>query len=282
MRQDDLNSDRRPAGAPIVRLDFAVDRLARQSAEVLRSSSAIGSEIGGLLLGTVSLRAPVRVTVRDYELIACNYVRGPFYKLDKSDLDRLDQAIARHDRDGRALEVVGYFRSHTRQGTSPDADDLAVCSSRFHKPHQIAMLVRPGTTDASEAGVFVWQDGELRSYVPPRESHIQAEPQTTATGLDTAAWPPQETPRRAAVVPIVSRRPPQAPFSEPSPLPASAPAPIPELPALPAAPAAPPVKASPSSGEARVGRCVVKVRLAPDPRRSGHAPANPEAPRRGL
>ncbi|HTP31349.1 MAG TPA: hypothetical protein VMJ75_04195 [Candidatus Acidoferrales bacterium] len=281
----DLNGPANPAVS--VRLELPVTQLARKAREVLRSSTAIGSEIGGLLLGTAAAGDPVPVTISDYELVACDHKLGPLYKLGGADLERLDEAIARLKTDSRGLEVVGFFRSHTRPGMSPDANDLAVCSSRFSKPHQIALLVRPNATEAGGVGVFVWQGGALCEYMAPSESPSQvgtAKPDppansTVATPEPDPA-PVREAPKRATVVPIESRRPSTPAASESDPLPAVAEEAGQAPAASPAAAPATSVKSAASAGRARVGRCNVSVRLGPDPRRAGSAAASREPSRR--
>jgi hypothetical protein len=151
------------AGKPVsVHLNPAVSRLGREGTEAIRSLSMIGSEIGGLLLGTVVAGDPTLVVVEDYELIPCDYNRGPLYRLDKTGLERFDQAIFRHSSSGSGQEVVGFFRSHTRHGLALDADDIALCETRFGKPHQIALLIRPSLSQASRAGIFIWEQGVMR------------------------------------------------------------------------------------------------------------------------
>ena len=294
----DLNGPANPAVA--VKLELPVSQLARKAREALRSSTSIGSEIGGLLLGTAAAGDPVRLTVSDYELVACDHKLGPLYKLGGADLDRLDEAIGRLSTDSRGLEVVGFFRSHTRPGMSPDANDLAVCSSRFEKPHQIALLVRPNATETSGMAVFVWQGGALREYVAPGESPSQAgaakpDPpanSTVATAVPISApgpssaaepdpTPVREAPKRAMVVPIESRRPSTPAASESDPLPAVAEEAVQAPAASPAAAPATSVKSAASAGRARVGHCNVSMRLGPDPRRAGSAAAAREPSRRG-
>ena len=313
MKQEDSNPEVQPAvqqpvsAAPgdsheaaepsvSVQLDLPVTQLARKGLDALRSSSSIGSEIGGLLLGIAVAGNPFRVTVSDYELVACNYELGPLYKLGKADLERLDQTVERLSTDSRGLEVVGFFRSHTRPVLSPDADDLAIFASRFNKPNQIALMVRPSATEASGGGVFVWQGGALRKYVPPVESHPEAEPEKPAPPPNSTAPEPmpvpppvRESPKRATVVPIMARRLASPPVSE------SAPHPVltgeatlltgeatQNLAKAPASAPSPSTKSSPSSGQARVGRCSIDIRFGPDPRRASLATAGQERSRRGL
>src|ERR1035437_3030950 len=65
-----------------VRIPFSlIDRLEREAVESFRSLTSRGSEIGGSLVGDVSQGSPLVVSIADYDLIACDYSRGPLYRL---------------------------------------------------------------------------------------------------------------------------------------------------------------------------------------------------------
>ena len=120
-----------------VRIPFPViDRLENEAVENFRSLTSRGSEIGGLLFGSISAGQPSEVTIEDYELISCDYSRGPLYRLADADMGRFDRSIQQHGSAG-SLAVVGFFRSHTRKNLSLDADDIAFFEQRFRDPHQI-------------------------------------------------------------------------------------------------------------------------------------------------
>ena len=165
-----------------VRLPLAVvDRLESQTVETFRSLTARGSEIGGLLLGSMVPGNPALVTVTDFELIPCDYSRGPQYRLADADIARLEQAIQKHA-SGSGPVVVGYFRSHTRKGLSIDAEDVAFFEPRFVEPQQIVLLVRPFATKVSMAGIFIRENGRISgetSYqeFPFRSSELLTRPQ---------------------------------------------------------------------------------------------------------
>src|SRR3954468_21552399 len=77
-----------------VRIPFSlIDRLEREAVESFRSLTSKGSEIGGLLVGSVTPGAPLVVSVADYELIACDYSRGPLYRLSDADMSRFERAM---------------------------------------------------------------------------------------------------------------------------------------------------------------------------------------------
>jgi len=191
-----------------------IDRLDHEAAENYRSLSSRGSEIGGVLFGSVALGFPTLVTIAAYTPVVCDYGFGPLYRLSESDLQRLDRAIADA---GPGLKPVGFFRSHTRKGLCLDPSDRKLLDSRFSQPHCVALLVRPcAAAKTSTAGIFIWENGEMQSTAshlefPFRASELKGSSQSQAAG-------------RARIVPIASRRelsplPQENPFLEPAGLP---------------------------------------------------------------
>src|SRR3954467_1564743 len=76
-----------------IRLPFVViDRLEREVVENFRSLTSRGSEVGGILLGSVQPGNPACVYVEEYEAIACDYSRGPLYRLSDADMGRFERA----------------------------------------------------------------------------------------------------------------------------------------------------------------------------------------------
>jgi hypothetical protein len=57
--------------------------------------------------------------------------------------------------------VVGYYRSHSRDGFALDAADRALFERCFPKGSRLALLVRPLTGDVGTAMFFLGQDGTL-------------------------------------------------------------------------------------------------------------------------
>src|SRR4051794_21450692 len=101
-----------------------IDRLEREAVESFRSVTSKGSEIGGLLIGDVTPGSPLVVSIAEYELIDCEYARGPLYRLSDADLARFQRLI--EQRKGGGAGIAGFFRTHTRKGISLDPDDIAV------------------------------------------------------------------------------------------------------------------------------------------------------------
>lgn len=196
-----------------------IDRLESEAVENFRSLSSRGSEIGGLLLGSVLPGGPAIVTATDFELVACDYSRGPLYRFGDADLGRVEQAIEKHN-SGNGPRVIGFFRSHTRKGLTVDADDLAFFEPRFPEPHQIVLLIRPFATKVSSAAIFIRENGKIATEAshrefPFRSSELTAlRPGERADGISSPApvaptaapATPAKPQARAQIVPIASRR----------------------------------------------------------------------------
>ena len=240
-----------------------IDRLESLVVENFRSLTSRGSEIGGLLVGRSGQGSPLVVLVENFEIVPCDYSRGPLYRLSEADMGRFERVMEQYS-GGAGPRVVGYFRSHTRKGLALDPDDLAFLEARFREPQHIALLVRPFASKPSTGAIFIRENGTIRaegSYLefPFRSSQLTASPNPPKieTGI-AAAEPPasaaapapaaQKPPVRGQIVPIASRReiavPPPEPVPEPVPAPvvepvppapvqASTPAPAPKPPAEP-------------------------------------------------
>ena len=280
-----------------VRFPFPlIDRLEHEAVESFRSLHSRGSEIGGLLLGHVPPKDPTVVSIEDYELVECDYSRGPLYRLSDADLGRLERAIEQRravPSGPGGLVVAGFFRSHTRKGLALDADDLALFKQRFADPRQVALLIRPFATKASTAGIFIWEDGAVRGEASHLEFPFRSSELTPSKPVEEASQPlpgaappaPPEAaapkpPARGQIVPIASRReiavpvpPPMVEKAEPEIAPAKnpepaaaaqAPAPAQENNASGAAPGAPvpDVEALPAAGPFAAHRSVKVARLA--------------------
>jgi protein TonB len=235
-----------------------VERLEHEVVENFRSLNSRGSEIGGVLLGAVSGSGPAKVSIDAYELIACDYSRGPLYRFSEADVERFRRAVEPR-RTPNGLRVVGFFRSHTRKGLSLDAEDLAFFSEHFREPNQIALLIRPYASKASTAGIFIWENGAVRGDASYREFPFRRADLEHGAGSElagsseempappAAALPePPKSPARAQIVPIASRREiaipplpePAAVETKAPPAPPSTKTPLPEKPAPAPKPAA--------------------------------------------
>src|SRR5215472_3426473 len=147
------------------------DRLDREIVESFRSLEARGAEIGGLLLGAVQGSSPFEVFIHSYEVIPSEYKRGPLYKLSPRDLERFEAVL--QQRAGAALQIVGFFRSHTRKGLSLDAEDIEIFNKFFPMQYQVALLAKPFATKPTAQAILIQEGWSLRSESSYKEFPFQ-------------------------------------------------------------------------------------------------------------
>src|ERR1022692_4876751 len=144
-----------------------VDRL---QAEVLGGAACGpdgGTEVGGILLGRVEEDRGKAITViDDFVPVPCSYRGGPLYTLSDEDTVNLEAALSRTALAGcespEAPSVLGYYRSHIRDGLSLAPGDLAVIDSYCEAPASVFLLVKAvASTKACTAGFFFWEDGRI-------------------------------------------------------------------------------------------------------------------------
>lgn len=137
----------------------------RLQAEILRG----GAEVGGILLGRVEDDQGKSITfIDDFAPVPCSYHAGPLYTLSGEDAANLEAALLRTALAGcespDAPSVIGYYRSHMREGLSLSASDLAVIESYFQAPTSVFLLVKAAAgTKGCVAGFFFWEDGSIQS-----------------------------------------------------------------------------------------------------------------------
>lgn len=217
-----------PGAAIAVHLDFAViDDLLP---EIMRAFAAVpkrGAEVGGLLLGMVEPSAgsgrPTLVRVTSFELVPCDYLRGPSYLLTNEDGAAFEQARERWQAErSRNSPVVGYFRSHTRPGLSLAPEDLDLLNGHFPNSFNIALLIRPFADQPAQAGFFFREQGAFQEETPLvfPFSHVQPA-YTEPEAAPLPSLPPQRkryqgSPRR--LIPMPDEEPVQSPVAEVKPL----------------------------------------------------------------
>lgn len=155
-------------GRPVsIRLDF--DVIDQILSEVMQGFGAVpkrGAEVGGLLLGTIADDAEPVVHIHGFEPVVCEHSRGPSYLLSETDRGRLAAALERADQQssaGREIRVIGFYRSHTRDGLGLGEEDLALFEQHFPGPGQIFLLVKPFATRTSVGAFFFREQDRIRS-----------------------------------------------------------------------------------------------------------------------
>jgi len=144
-----------------------------------------GVEIGGVLLGKYGDR---QVEVIDHEPIECEYVFGPSFSLSPRDEERLKDVLAEVRNKSDGLEPVGWYHSHTRSEIFLTEADLAIHDRYFPQMWQVALVVRPSTTEPTRAGFFFREiGGSIHASASYHE--FQLEPLRGGSTLPKAADP---------------------------------------------------------------------------------------------
>ena len=153
-----------PPQKPIaIQLQFdVVDRLIL---EVMKGFGAVprrGAEVGGFLLGTRGqMGDQLVVQVLDFAPVACEHAQGPSFLLSANDLAIWRETIQRLQ--AGPTQIVGYYRSHTRDGLQLAAEDLSLLDEYFPERDLVSLIVKPYATRASVAGFFFFEGESIHS-----------------------------------------------------------------------------------------------------------------------
>lgn len=148
-------------GKPVA-VHISLTMIDRLSVELMRGYGANpkrSPELGGVLIGSVQEGTPTIVRVEDFELVPCQYRRGPSYTFTEEDCGPFELAGTRPD-------GVGYFRTHTREGLSLGPEDVDLLDHFFGGPNKVALLVKPFATKVSQAGIFIRENGVFPDTTP--------------------------------------------------------------------------------------------------------------------
>lgn len=151
------------SGQPVV-IQLNIDLVDRLGADILRGFGAVpkrGAEVGGILIGTIQPGAISTVRIDDFEAVPCSYARGPSYLLTEEERVSFDAACQ-----SRGKDIVGYYRSHTRDGLALQPEDIQLLERNFPSKDQVALLVKPFATKPGVAGFFVRENGVFPSATP--------------------------------------------------------------------------------------------------------------------
>ena len=164
-----------PRVSVAIRMDVEVGR--RLASVVTAGFDALpprGLEVGGLLLGRFTPEDRPTTIIEDFEPIESEHRRGPSYTLSERDRRLLAKRLrARANLGG--LDVVGYWRSHTRPGLYLDQDDYSTILTYFTYPSQVFLLVKPSAAGQSVGGLFFWEDGDIHRESPYEEFRFEGD-----------------------------------------------------------------------------------------------------------
>ena len=153
-----------PPQKPIaIQLQF--DVVDRMILEVMKGFGAVprrGAEVGGFLLGTRGqMGDQLVVQILDFAPVACEHAQGPSYLLSANDLALWSETIQRLQ--AGPTQIVGYYRSHTRDGLQLGAEDLSLLNEYFPERDLVSLIVKPYATRASVAGFFFYEGESIHS-----------------------------------------------------------------------------------------------------------------------
>jgi len=120
------------------------------------------SEIGGLLWGNLtsddSVAVDDSIAITNTTFISSS---GPLFNTTDADARNIEQAI-KHSAPAPNLSLLGYFRSHLRDGLQLTPQDQSVIEQQFHYPDSVFLIIKPFDFGICMAGFFFWKDGRLR------------------------------------------------------------------------------------------------------------------------
>jgi hypothetical protein len=108
------------------------------------------------------------LVIEDTVPLNCEHAFGPSFTLSGRDEERLKQILAAPKRG--ALEVAGWYHSHTRSEIFLSEADLAIHNRYFPKVWQVALVLRPSMFQPVRAGFFFRsRDGKIAANANGRE-----------------------------------------------------------------------------------------------------------------
>ncbi len=150
----------------------AVDRLQMDALRGVASSPRAGKEVGGILLGRTEINEGCALTfIDDFAPFPCAYRNGPFYDLTGAEAAGFEAALAR-GRTHWQHSVVGYYRSHNRDGLFLSPGDLQLIQRHFRAPDNVFLIIKTLPNGACTAGFFFWKDGRIQSEFTDSEAPL--------------------------------------------------------------------------------------------------------------
>lgn len=175
-------------------IDF--DLIDRLGLEIMRGFGAVprrGAEVGGILLGSAETGEHTVLRIEDFVPVPCEHRRGPSFILSESDLQRLDEALAKWaPAPDKRIHVVGFYRSNTRDIIQLAPEDLNLLDERFPQQTAVCLLVKPYATRASEATFLYRENGkfpqgpDLQTFPFRRKELGGGKPARRPRGIETA------------------------------------------------------------------------------------------------
>jgi hypothetical protein len=146
-----------------------------------------GAESGGLLLGSAQRNSGLEISIEDYKPFDSEHRFGPSYVLSDADKLRMEDTLRRQKDDG-GPQVIGFYRSHARDGLAFGNEDLELVHSCFPADTNAFLLVKPHAEGNSEATFLFWREENDRKESPFHEFPFQVSQEAAEHVPATPAW----------------------------------------------------------------------------------------------
>jgi hypothetical protein len=186
---------------PDVNIRIKPDVIAAIGAAVMEGLKLVprrGLEVGGLLVGRLETGC---IVVEEFEPVESEHERGPSWVLSDKDKRTLADTVARVNSAEDDMHVVGLYRSHTRSGFAPAAEDSVLMKEHFDGGTGVFLLIKPDVAGESTARFAAGEGLLATSEVFP----FRGAP--AAAAVERAAVPDSAAPAGAAPLRVIEHVP---------------------------------------------------------------------------
>ena len=157
-----------PKGSPVsIRMHRdTIDAISRDVTDAWKTLARPVLETGGLLLGRVEAGERPKVWIERYQRVECRHKSGPRFVLDEEDTAGLEKAAADVLSSGETA-VVGFYRSHLRDGLQLEESDFDLIRRYFSDAADLILLIKPENPSTMSGQFFVHGAGTGGSAVGP-------------------------------------------------------------------------------------------------------------------
>ncbi len=152
--------DWEPEGSPVsihMHRD-TIDAISRDVTDAWKTLARPVLETGGLLLGRVEPGERPKVWIERYQRVECRHKAGPRFVLDEEDTAGLEKAAADVLSSGETA-VVGFYRSHLRDGLQLEDSDYDLVRRYFSDAADLILLIKPESPFTMSGQFFVHGTG---------------------------------------------------------------------------------------------------------------------------
>ena len=143
-----------------------IEAISRDVTDAWKTLARPVLETGGLLLGRVETGERPTVWINRYQPVECRHKAGPRFVLDEEDKAGLEKAAA-DVLSGGETAVVGFYRSHLRDGLQLEDSDFDLVQRYFSDAADLILLIKPENPFTMSGQFFVQGEGTGGAPVGP-------------------------------------------------------------------------------------------------------------------